>query len=147
MKTAWPDRTSSWTPAGVIATRYSWFLSSLGTPTFMPLAPSRAPGRRAPLPGGPVADSNPRPSALACPGFPEHREPALTGGVRGQDTYRCHTIVQFTPEEKLHRLLQGHPGGLQLCLLVAQRRSPLGVRNLGQAPGQVYGGPLGGDPR
>src|SRR5665213_524509 len=34
-KTSCPLRTSSWTPAGVMATRYSWFLTSLGMPTFM----------------------------------------------------------------------------------------------------------------
>src|SRR5690606_25374251 len=33
--TSCPERTSSFTPAGVIATRYSWFLTSRGTPTFM----------------------------------------------------------------------------------------------------------------
>src|SRR5215213_5441451 len=32
MRTSWPWTTSSWTPAGVIATRYSWFLTSFGTP-------------------------------------------------------------------------------------------------------------------
>ena len=33
-KTSWPCATSSCTPIGVIATRYSWFLTSFGTPTF-----------------------------------------------------------------------------------------------------------------
>src|SRR5690242_13921726 len=32
--TSWPWAVSSWTPIGVMATRYSWFLTSLGTPTF-----------------------------------------------------------------------------------------------------------------
>src|SRR3954453_16940118 len=32
MTTSWPWATSSWTPMGVMATRYSWFLTSLGTP-------------------------------------------------------------------------------------------------------------------
>src|SRR6201994_2754766 len=35
MTTWWPPRTSSCTPAGVIATRYSWFLISRGIPTFI----------------------------------------------------------------------------------------------------------------
>ena len=35
IKTSWPWRTISITPAGVIATRYSWFLISRGTPIFM----------------------------------------------------------------------------------------------------------------
>src|SRR5690606_34376786 len=46
--TSWPARTSSCAPAGVIATRYSWFLTSLGTPTFTALtswAPPRPRGR------------------------------------------------------------------------------------------------------
>ena len=30
--TSWPWATSSCTPMGVIATRYSWFLTSFGTP-------------------------------------------------------------------------------------------------------------------
>src|SRR5919112_1107117 len=34
MNTSWPWLVSSCTPIGVIATRYSWFLTSLGTPTF-----------------------------------------------------------------------------------------------------------------
>src|SRR3954447_22828322 len=34
MNTSWSWRTSSWTPAGVIATRYSLFLTSRGMPTF-----------------------------------------------------------------------------------------------------------------
>ena len=33
-KTSWPLRVNSWTPAGVIATRYSWFFTSRGIPTF-----------------------------------------------------------------------------------------------------------------
>ena len=33
--TSWPCRRSSLTPAGVIATRYSLFLTSLGMPTFI----------------------------------------------------------------------------------------------------------------
>ena len=32
--TSWPCWVSSWTPTGVRATRYSWFLTSFGTPTF-----------------------------------------------------------------------------------------------------------------
>src|SRR5215210_448324 len=35
--TSCPCRVISCTPEGVIATRYSWFLTSLGTPTFMGL--------------------------------------------------------------------------------------------------------------
>src|SRR6185437_8703972 len=35
MKTSCPLSTSSLTPAGVMATRYSWFLTSAGMPTFM----------------------------------------------------------------------------------------------------------------
>ena len=34
MNTSWPWLVSSCTPMGVMATRYSWFLTSLGTPTF-----------------------------------------------------------------------------------------------------------------
>ena len=43
MTTSWPWATSSCTPMGVMATRYSWFLTSLGTPTFTEptLVPSR----------------------------------------------------------------------------------------------------------
>src|SRR6187431_2572377 len=39
--TSWPWATSSCTPMGVMATRYSWFLTSLGTPisTGQTLAP------------------------------------------------------------------------------------------------------------
>ena len=33
--TSCPCRVNSFTPAGVMATRYSWLLTSLGTPTFM----------------------------------------------------------------------------------------------------------------
>ena len=49
MTTSWPWTTSSRTPAGVMATRYSWFLISLGMPTFTMLR----------LPGCPVAGSMP----------------------------------------------------------------------------------------
>src|ERR1700712_1919494 len=35
ISTSWPRSTSSRTPAGVIATRYSSVLISVGTPTFM----------------------------------------------------------------------------------------------------------------
>src|SRR5262249_54927249 len=65
------------------------------------------------------------PSAFACPGFPEPREATLPGGVRGQDTHGCYTIVQFTREKKLHGPVQRHPGGLQLRLLVPQREAAL----------------------
>src|SRR5215217_1407878 len=41
MKTSWPLRTSSCTPAGVMATRYSWFLTSRGMPTFTDIQSSR----------------------------------------------------------------------------------------------------------
>ena len=34
-KTSCPFSASSLTPAGVMATRYSWFLTSAGTPIFM----------------------------------------------------------------------------------------------------------------
>ena len=36
--TSWPCWVSSWTPIGVMATRYSWFLTSFGTPTFIALS-------------------------------------------------------------------------------------------------------------
>ena len=39
-KTSWPWRVNSLTPAGVIATRYSWFLTSRGIPTFTMQTPS-----------------------------------------------------------------------------------------------------------
>jgi len=39
MNTSCPFRTSSCTPDGVIATRYSWFLTSRGMPTFMGMPP------------------------------------------------------------------------------------------------------------
>ncbi len=32
--TSWPASTSAWTPAGIIPTRYSWFLTSFGMPIF-----------------------------------------------------------------------------------------------------------------
>src|SRR3954452_10856208 len=44
--TSWPFRTSSCTPDGVIATRYSWFLTSRGIPTFTVTRPLRAPPTR-----------------------------------------------------------------------------------------------------
>ena len=37
--TSWPWRTSSCTPDGVMATRYSWFLTSLGMPIFTAATP------------------------------------------------------------------------------------------------------------
>ncbi len=40
--TSWPCSTSSRTPAGVSATRYSSVLISVGTPTFMGSFPSRS---------------------------------------------------------------------------------------------------------
>ena len=40
--TAWPFRTNSLTPAGVMATRYSWFLTSVGTPICIWPSSSRA---------------------------------------------------------------------------------------------------------
>ena len=46
--TSWPSRASSCTPAGVIATRYSWFLTSRGTPILMCASIRDAPRRRAP---------------------------------------------------------------------------------------------------
>src|SRR5262249_58391016 len=94
-----PARTGRSRPAGVIATRYSWFFSSFGTPTFMTASPFSRPGPRAPLPGDPVPGGRAHPSAFTCPGFPELREATVTGGVRGQDTHRCHPIVQFTRQE------------------------------------------------
>src|SRR5439155_507693 len=40
--TWWPARLNSCTPAGLIATRYSWFFTSLGTPPHIPLPPPPA---------------------------------------------------------------------------------------------------------
>src|SRR4051812_19043944 len=50
MSTSWPRSTSSRTPAGVIATRYSSVLISVGTPTFMdsPLVDELAAAQRQP---------------------------------------------------------------------------------------------------
>src|ERR1700709_2831247 len=53
--TSWPFRTSSCTPDGVIATRYSWFLTSRGIPTFTVTRPLRAP----PTGGAVAARSDP----------------------------------------------------------------------------------------
>src|SRR5687767_11582791 len=44
--TWWPKLTSSWTPDGVIATRYSWFLTSRGIATFTAGAPSQTASAR-----------------------------------------------------------------------------------------------------
>ena len=38
-RTSWPRRTSSWTPTGVMPTRNSLFLTSLGMPTFTVIRP------------------------------------------------------------------------------------------------------------
>ena len=46
--------TNSCTPAGVIATRYSWFLTSLGMPTFM----------RQTIPAGDLLGAELRPQSL-----------------------------------------------------------------------------------
>src|SRR6516165_11235943 len=143
--TSWPARTSSCTPAGVIATRYSWFLTSLGTPTFMTAALSRPPAGS--VAGGPVLTPPTWLSDFACPGFPEPREPALTGGIRGQDTHRSHTIVQVARQECSYRPLQRQPAGSQVRLLVAEGETAIRLRNLGQATGQKHPQPLGEDPR
>src|SRR4051812_43940983 len=46
--TSWPLRANSLTPEGVMATRYSWFLTSRGIPTFTWVTPHS-------IDGGPIA--------------------------------------------------------------------------------------------
>src|SRR5947209_226174 len=66
--TSCPARVSSWTPAGVIATRYSWFLTSRGIPTFTgyrPLAENDYVGETVTNRDEPVAGcGNPNPRTL-----------------------------------------------------------------------------------
>ena len=47
--TSCPWRVNSLTPAGVMATRYSWFLTSLGTPTLMQILLMRTLGLISPI--------------------------------------------------------------------------------------------------
>src|SRR5215218_4456392 len=90
MTTSWPLRTSSCTPAGVMATRYSWFLTSRGMPTFTAVARPSAPERReAPLPRGSRPGRTGHGESSRRDGFgsgrhPELREPSSETYLRGQ---------------------------------------------------------------
>ena len=53
MNTSCPWLVSSCTPIGVMATRYSWFLTSFGTPTFTWTLLVHGPDAEGPAPGGP----------------------------------------------------------------------------------------------
>src|ERR1700678_805628 len=102
MNTSCPPRTSSCTPAGVIATRYSLFLLSRGIPTFI-LCSSRA--------------------ALLL-GFwrihrPQAGEVTMTR-IHGQYAHDRHAIMQVTGQNLLPRLLQRQPGPYQLGFLILQ---------------------------
>src|SRR5690242_2533584 len=89
MKTSWPWATSSWTPIGVMATRYSWFLTSLGTPTFT--QPTL-------VPGGPAADQ--------------------ATGVGGQHCDQHRRIVDPAVQAGRQELVVRHPQRLHVGLLV-----------------------------
>src|SRR5688500_18624923 len=67
MTTSWPLRTSSCTPAGVMATRYSWFLTSRGIPTFTAIKSSR--------PTGGATGWSSLPTSLSAPGSLGHHGP------------------------------------------------------------------------
>src|SRR5258705_5501 len=66
--TSWPLRLSSCTPEGVIATRYSWFLTSRGMPIFTAAIP--LPGALQPEPANQNRTTVPTPAlggAVAAP--------------------------------------------------------------------------------
>src|SRR3954469_9679940 len=71
--TSWPWATSSWTPIGVIATRYSWFLTSFGTPIFMivTLVPAALGAGQTALPRGEDGDQH---GSVADPAVETGRE-------------------------------------------------------------------------
>src|SRR4051794_27376790 len=144
MTTSWPWRTNSFTPAGVIATRYSWFLTSRGIPTFM--TPQSRAGRPAQqfaqckavgglpgsvsgadrgerLPGQRLVDPAQRGPAQ-IPGLGGGEYPDLAGRVRDVTTqYHLDRLVQ-------RHLPHGHPGLLVLA------RVPAVLRHRGQVAGQ-----------
>src|SRR5580692_10304542 len=102
MNTSCPPRTSSCTPAGVIATRYSWFLISRGIPTFI-LHSSRA-------------------TLLLgfwCIRRPKAGEVTMTR-IHGQYAHGRHAIMQVTGQNLLHCLPQRQPGPYQLGFLILQ---------------------------
>src|SRR6202035_5109655 len=140
-----------------MATRYSWFLTSLGTPTFMAASPLFVTPHPAPLPGaasltnwapgGPRVKRTRQRSAVTRLRRPQAGEAAAPSGVRGQDTHGGRTIVQVAGEEPVQRLVQAGPAELQLGLLVPGYEVALRRRDLHQVAGQEDADPLGADAR
>src|SRR5689334_25164247 len=119
MSTWWPPRTSSCTPAGVIATRYSWFLISRGIPTFMAVLPD---GGASLLFRG---ISGAEPLIPLCP----RSIPRQYG--QGRDP-----VVQLTGEDLAHRLVQRQPGRHQLGFLALRHEVAFALRDELQVAGE-----------
>src|ERR1700760_4148182 len=126
-----------------MATRYSRFLTSRGTPTFIDLPPQLA-GRLCParLALVPVLGSLFRRVRI-----PQAGEAVPAGGVGRQQADDSNAIMQFTSKNERNRLVQRHPVQDQVGLLVLRHEGPVGDRNLAQAPGQEDAEPFGGDAR
>src|ERR1700759_3705815 len=116
-----------------MATRYSRFLTSRGTPTFIDL-PSVG---WAPLPS----------SLLRRVRAPQIAETVLAGRVGGQETNDGKAIMQVTRENQGDRVVQRHPVQGQVSFLVLGHEIPVGGGHLVQPPGQEHPEPFGDDAR
>src|ERR1700745_1940203 len=119
MSTWWPPRTSSCTPAGVIATRYSWFLISRGIPTFMAVLPDC--GASLLVRG----ISGAEPLIPLCP----RSIPRQYG--QGRDPG-----VPLTREDLAHRLVERQPGRHELGLLALRHEVAFVLRDELQVAGE-----------
>src|ERR1700742_1246231 len=128
MTTSWPPRTNSWTPAGVIATRYSLFLTSRGIPIFMAVLPDS----RASL-------------LFRCVGRAKPVEPQRSGSIYGHDRNDGGAVVQLSREDFGDRLLQRQPRHHQRGLLRLGHEVALLGGHLLDIAGQEDPQPLGAE--
>src|ERR1700733_8839207 len=119
MTTSWLLRTSSCTPAGVIATRYSLSLISRGIPTFMAVLP----GRGASLLLGCICSAK-----LVIPFGP--------GSIRRHDPQGRGAVVQLAGEDFADRLVQRQPGREYGSFLVLGDEVAFGGRDGFRVPGE-----------
>src|SRR5262245_23641219 len=148
MRTSCPFLTNSFTPAGVMATRYSWFLTSLGTPTLMIFSPPRCSEPAWHRCQASLGSSGLAPgqfSALRRVSSAQHRESVLPRGIRGEHADHHDAVVQVPGKYSGDHHIERCPLDRQMSLLVIGNVLTLSVRNAGQAARQVNPQPLAGD--